>query len=272
MSAQTINHVKLDRDVTILSDPQAVNMADEWFDIANLNHFWTKRRFDVLTALLRRLSVSPGRACEIGCGHGLVQRQIEDRFGIAVDGIDLNLSSLKASISGKGKLFCYDIFEERPEFRETYDFLILFDVLEHIEDQLGFLTLASNFVRPGGSIAINVPARQELFSAFDVQVGHVRRYSLESLLEVVAKAGLNEKVTTYWGFPLVPLLWVRKIMLRGARGAQVIQAGFSPRGALVNHALTLLAGLEWIPSKTYGTGLMMIAEKPKPEPASLTNP
>jgi hypothetical protein len=53
MSAQTINHVKLDRDVTILSDPQAVNMADEWFDIANLNHFWTKRRFDVLTALLR---------------------------------------------------------------------------------------------------------------------------------------------------------------------------------------------------------------------------
>jgi hypothetical protein len=39
---------------------------------------------------------------------------------------------------------------------------------------------------------------------------------------------------------------------------------------LVNHALTLLAGLERIPSTTYGTGLMMIAEKPKP--ASLTNP
>jgi 2-polyprenyl-3-methyl-5-hydroxy-6-metoxy-1,4-benzoquinol methylase len=116
------------------------------------------------------LSVSPECACEIGCGHGLVQRQIEDRFGIPVDGIDLNLSSLKASISGKGKLFCYDIFEERPEFRETYDFLILFDVLEHIEDQLGFFTLASNFLPPGGSIAINVPARQELFSAFDVQV------------------------------------------------------------------------------------------------------
>ena len=264
MGAQIINHVKLDRDITILSDPQAVSMADEWFDIVSLDHFWTKRRFDVLTALLRRLSFSPGRACEIGCGNGLLQRQIEDRFGIAVDGIDLNLSALKASVSSKGKLFYYDIFEERPEFRETFDFVILFDVLEHIEDQFGFLTRASDFVRPGGSIAINVPAGQELFSAFDVQVGHVRRYSLESLSEVVAKAGLNQKVTTYWGYPLVPLLWVRKKMLRGARGAQVIQAGFSPRSALVNHALTLLASLERIPSKTYGTGLMMIAEKPKP--------
>src|SRR5271166_3625504 len=138
MDAQTINHVKLERDIAILSYPQAVNMADEWFDIVNLDHFWTKRRFDVLTTLLRRLSVSPGRACEIGCGHGLVQRQIEDRFSIPVDGIDLNLSALKSSVSGKGRLFCYDIFEERPEFRETYEFLILFDVLEHIEDQLGF--------------------------------------------------------------------------------------------------------------------------------------
>jgi SAM-dependent methyltransferase len=262
MGAPTINHVKLDREITILSDPRAVNMADEWFDIVNLDHFWTKRRFDVLTALLRRLSVSPGRACEIGCGHGLLQRQIEDRFGIPVDGIDLNLSALKTSVSCQGKLFCYDIFEERPEFRETYDFLFLFDVLEHIEDQLGFLTRAIDFVRPGGWIAINVPARQELFSAFDAQVGHVRRYSLESLSEVVATAGLNEKVTTYWGYPLVPLLWVRKMMLRGARGPKVIQTGFSPRSALINHALTMLAGLERIPSKTYGTGLMMIAEKP----------
>jgi len=262
MGARTINHLKLDRDITILSDPQVVSMADEWFEIANLYHFWTRRRFDVLTALLRRLSFSPGRACENGCGNGLIQRQIEDRFGIPVDGIDLNLSALKASVSYKGQLFCYDIFEERPEFREKYDFLILFDVLEHIEDQLGFLTRASEFVRPGGSIAINVPARQELFSVFDVHVGHVRRYSLESLSEVVAKAGLDEKVTTYWGYPLVPLLWVRRIMLRGTRRDQVIQAGFSPRGGLVNHALTLVAGLERIPNKTYGTGLMMIAEKP----------
>jgi len=271
MGAQIINHVKADRGITILSDPRVVSMSDKWFDVVNLDHFWTRRRFDVLRALLRRLSVFPGRACEIGCGNGLVQRQMEDRFGIPVDGIDLNLSALKASVSRKGKLFCYDILEQRPEFRETYDFLILFDVLEHIEDQLGFLTRAGDFVCPGGSIAINVPAGQELFSAFDVQVGHVRRYSLESLSEVVAKAGLNEKVATYWGYPLVPLLWLRKKMLGGSRGDQVIQTGFSPRSPLVNSALTLLAGLERIPSKSYGTGLMMIAEKPK-QPASLTNP
>ena len=261
MGAQTINHVKLDREIAILSDPQAVNMADEWFDIVNLDHFWTRRRFHVLTALLRRLSLSPGRACEIGCGNGILQKQIEDYFGIPVDGIDLNLFALKASLSRKGKLFCYDIFEERPEFRERYDFVILFDVLEHIEDQVGFLRRASEFVRPGGSIAINVPAGQELFSAFDAQVGHVRRYSQKLLSEVVLTAGLDQKMTTYWGYPFVPLLWVRKQMLMGARRDDVIQAGFSPRNALINRALTLIGGLERIPSSIYGTGLMTIAER-----------
>jgi SAM-dependent methyltransferase len=253
---------RLDRDVVIVSDPKAVNMADEWFDIANLDHFWIKRRFDVLTALLRSLSLSPGRACEVGCGNGLVQRQIEDHFGLPVDGIDLNLPALKANASRKGNLFYYDIFEERPEFKETYDFLILFDVLEHIEDQLGFLSRASDFVRPGGSIAINVPARQELFSAYDIQAGHVRRYSLESLSTVVAKAGLEEKASTYWGYPLVPLLWARQRILRTARADRVIQTGFSPRGTLLNQAFSLIARWERIPNKRYGTSLMVIAEKP----------
>ena len=45
MGDPTINHVKLDRDITILSDPQAVNMADEWFDIVNLDDFLDQAPF-----------------------------------------------------------------------------------------------------------------------------------------------------------------------------------------------------------------------------------
>lgn len=142
--------MKSERHVTVVSNPKPVNMADEWFEIANLKHFWIRRRFNVLVALLEDLNLSPECACEVGCGNGLVQRQIEDHFNTPVDGIDLNLEALKASLSRTGKLFFYDIFEKMPEFQEKYDFLILFDVLEHIEDQLGFLKRATEFVRPGG--------------------------------------------------------------------------------------------------------------------------
>jgi SAM-dependent methyltransferase len=254
--------MKSERDVVIVSDPKVVNMADEWFEIANLDHFWIKRRFNVLITLLRHLNLSPGRACEIGCGNGLVQRQIEDHFGLPVDGIDLNLAPLRASVSRKGNLFYYNIFEERAEFEEAYEFLVLFDVIEHVDDQAAFLARASDFVRPGGAIAINVPARQELFSAYDDQAGHLRRYSLESLSKVVGEAGLNEKASTYWGYPLVPLLWLRKQILRNIRADRVIESGFSPRNSVANRALSLLASLEWIPNKRYGTSLMLIAEKP----------
>ncbi|MBV8375930.1 MAG: class I SAM-dependent methyltransferase [Verrucomicrobia bacterium] len=256
--------MKSERQVTVVSNPKPVNMADEWFEIAGLNHFWIRRRFDVLVALLKNLNLSPECACEVGCGNGLVQRQIEDRFDTPVDGIDLNLAALRASVSRTGKLFYYDIFEERPEFQERYDFLILFDVLEHIEDQHGFLKRASEFLRPGGSIAINVPARQELFSAYDTQAGHLRRYSLKALSEVVEKSGLDQRVSTYWGYPLVPLLWARQRLLRNTSKEKVIRIGFSPRGSIANYGLSMLARLERIPNKVYGTSLMMIGQKPRP--------
>jgi ubiquinone/menaquinone biosynthesis C-methylase UbiE len=35
------------------------------------------------------------RIAEIGCGHGMVQRQIEDHFTVEVDGIDPNLAALR---------------------------------------------------------------------------------------------------------------------------------------------------------------------------------
>ena len=121
------------------SEGMPVNMADSWFEVATLDHFWIRRRFDVLRRLLGKDYRPSGLVAEVGCGHGLVQSQFRSAYGLAVDGFELNEHALAASVATDQPRFIYDIHERREELGGKYDLIILFDVIEHIEDDAGFL-------------------------------------------------------------------------------------------------------------------------------------
>ncbi len=107
-----------------------------------------------------------------------------------------------------------DISEKRPEFRELYDVIILFDVVEHIEPTRPFLQAALFHLKPGGVVLVNVPALQGLFSVYDTVAGHYRRYTLDTLAAEFASFDVSVVDRVYWGFSMVPLLWLRKQVLR----------------------------------------------------------
>src|ERR1700675_2325409 len=98
------------RKIEYLSSPAEVSMADCWFEIASIEHFWVRRRFDVLRTLAGDLIASAKEMAEIGCGHGLLQKQIEDGYGREVAGFDLNEYALKQNVSRRSSVSCYDIF------------------------------------------------------------------------------------------------------------------------------------------------------------------
>jgi SAM-dependent methyltransferase len=249
------------RRIEFISEPSAVNMADDWFDIATPEHFWIRRRFDVVKNLLRGLHLWEWRVAEVGCGHGLVQQQFEQEFGVAVDGIELNLFSLRQNVSTRGRLLHYDICERRPEFGGRYDLVILFDVLEHIEHEERFLEAIKFLAKDGGHVLINVPAIQPLYSAYDLRAGHLRRYALPELVRLLTRRNLEIVASTYWGLPLYPFLWVRKRHLRYVAPERVIRSGFDPGSKLVNRAMYLLSQAESIPQTFCGTSAMVLAKK-----------
>ena len=73
----------------------------------------------------------------------------------------------------------------------TYDVVLLLDVLEHVEDDRGFLVQSVlPHVSPSGRLVISVPAHGWLFSEHDRYLKHYRRYStrqIRSLLTEVAE-------------------------------------------------------------------------------------
>jgi SAM-dependent methyltransferase len=245
--------------IEYLSPPAKVSMADQWFEVAPLDHFWVRRRFEVLQRLAGPWISDACEIAEIGCGHGLLQRQIEDAYGRSVTGFDLNEIALKQNLSRHSKVCCYDIFRQDALLREKFDVIFLFDVLEHIAEENGFLQALLCHLAPGGRVVVNVPAGQWAFSSYDRAAGHMRRYSLETLNDVAGRNNLDLCEWSYWGFPLVPVLALRKLFLRGKSDQQeVITAGFASRTPTVNKILTALSAWESIPQRLLGTSLMAV--------------
>jgi SAM-dependent methyltransferase len=253
------NKIESARPVVFLSKPLDGIMADRYFDIASPEHFWCKRRFEVLRKLADGKLRSAQKIAEIGCGNGLLIRQIEDAYDVAPVGFDLHEKALSGGICRRGQLYCYDIHDRAGEFRNAFDLLLMFDVLEHIDDQDRFLDSAKFHLAKGGCIIINVPALQWLYSPYDEVQGHRRRYSLDALLAVAQRCGFHAEAITYWGAPLVPVLAMRKAVLAMRKTSDDTYAtGFDPGGKMIDSGLLHLSRCELLPQRLAGVSVMAV--------------
>ena len=236
-------------------------MADRWFEVAPIDHFWVRRRFEVFRWLASGLIANAREIAEIGCGHGLLQLQIEEAYDRSVTGFDLNEVALKQNMSRRSAINCYDIYQKDPALQGKFDLIFLFDVLEHITDEDGFLSALLFHLAPSGKLAVNVPAGMWAYSAYDIAAGHVRRYSIPSLRETAKRSDLTIKQRTYWGLPLVPTLVLRKLWLLGQHDKdKIISAGFDSRTNVINQLLGMVSRCEPIPQSFLGTSLMAVLQ------------
>jgi SAM-dependent methyltransferase len=244
--------------IETISEPQAVSMADDWFQLATSDHFWMQWRHRILLRTIKRAGTPLRRALEIGCGHGVARDMLERDLGITVDGCDLNRTALEMAKPGKGKLFIYNIFDQEPSLLGRYDAVFLLDVIEHINDDAAFLTAALRHLRPGGLVAVNVPASMLFFSEYDRAAGHVRRYSAGSLTKLLRRCGVQVDAIHRWGLLMVPLLLVRKMVLRRAKTGAAIRAGFVPPNGMSRLLLHGMKNIETaLPfSMPFGTSVL----------------
>ena len=230
--------------IETFSEPQAVSMADEWFELATADHFWMQWRHRLLVRALKRAGDRVRHGLEIGCGHGVARDMLERDLGIPVDGCDLNRTVLEAAKPGKGQLFLYNILDQKPSLLGRYDAVFLLDVIEHIDDDTTFLLAALRHLRSGGLVAVNVPANMLLFSDYDRAAGHVRRYTPGGLRKLLDNCGVETQAVEPWGMLMTPLLFVRKALLCRAKRSEIIRTGFVPPNAASRLLLHGMKNLE----------------------------
>jgi SAM-dependent methyltransferase len=107
-------------------------------------------------------------------------------------------------------------------FRQHFDAVGLFDVMEHLEEERPVLEAAHRVLRPGGLLLVTVPANESLWSYFDVLACHKRRYGKEQLRERLVDAGFEIQFLSYYmavTFPIL-LMWRRLARTLASASAQ----------------------------------------------------
>jgi len=79
-----------------------------------------------------------------------------------------------------------------------YDTILYLDVLEHIKDDSMEIQTAFESLNKGGALVISVPAFQHLYSKFDKDVDHFRRYSKNTLKSLTTKIGFASTKLIYF--------------------------------------------------------------------------
>jgi len=251
----------------ILSTAAAADFTEIYYDFASDGHFWLRWRFRNLLHAAKKLGLDPTSplfGLDIGCGNGAVQEQLAAHTQWRADGCDLNRAALSRHVGHGGRVLYYDINDRRPELRDKYDFLLMFDVIEHIEKTTPFIESAAHHLKPGGYVFVNVPACQSLYSRYDAVQGHYRRYDKTLLRQHLVEAGLTLRSMRYWGALLLPALIARKIYVdQKSAPDDIIRAGFHPPNRIVSAVLSAALACEtMLPSPPIGTSLLAIARKP----------
>jgi 2-polyprenyl-3-methyl-5-hydroxy-6-metoxy-1,4-benzoquinol methylase len=89
------------------------------------------------------------------------------------------------------KVHCGSIYS--LNINHKFDTILYIDVLEHIKDDKEELEAAFLLLKEGGNLIILSPAHQFLYSSFDFNVGHYRRYSKRQLSKISPQKSILKK-------------------------------------------------------------------------------
>lgn len=98
---------------------------------------------------------------------------------------------LAAALRGEARAQAVHGLFDGSQAGKGYDSVLYVNVLEHVEHERDELAAAHAALRPGGRLLVYVPALPWLFSNFDREVGHFRRYTKDGLERVVEHAGFE---------------------------------------------------------------------------------
>jgi SAM-dependent methyltransferase len=232
------------------------------------------RRYCALR-LIERLQ--PGRVLEVGCGAGDLLARVAAR-GCEAVGVDASPAAREEALArAKG---CAGRVSVEPELPAgSFDLVMAFEVLEHIERDEEALAQWVLRVRPGGHLLLSVPAHHRRWGPSDEWAGHFRRYERDELRERLRAAGLAVELIWSYGFPLAN--WVEPLRDWLAARRNAAETAMTPaersarsgveRGGLERFGSVLVAGpliapFCWLQlaflERDWGNGYLALARRP----------
>lgn len=247
------------------------------------NHF---RARQMLAKLPQTKKGQAPKVLDIGCGRGSLLRALSaqgcDAYGVEM--ADFPLDSL-----GEGIKLYKGALESLPLEAESFDLVIIWHALEHVEDPLGTLKSAARLLRSSGRLAIAVPNfsswQAHLFGPrwFHLDVPrHLYHFTPKTLERGISQAGLRLESWNSWSLIQTPYGLLQSAlnrlrpekpnqlfrMLKGEQSLSIGELGWLAGGLL----LMPIALGEFLVSGLFGRGACIVcyAAKPHPDDSALS--
>ena len=177
-----------------------------------IGNFWHVSRNQLILWALKKFFPQAQSFLEIGCGTGYVLSGVKEaRPELCLSGSEIDCAGLHFA---RQRLQNTDLFQmdaRRIPYGDEFDVIGAFDVIEHIKEDEAVLTQMHRACRSGGGIILTVPQHPFLWSDYDVEAHHVRRYRATELRAKVEKAGFEILTMTSFVSFLLPAMLLSRL-------------------------------------------------------------
>jgi SAM-dependent methyltransferase len=187
-------------------DPYDVSLFEALAE-AEPHSFWFRARNRLIVSTLRRHFPEARSLLELGCGTGYVLEALHAAFpALRLVGSELYEEGLAVARRRLPDVELVRLDARELPYRDEFDVVGAFDVLEHLDEDEVVLEQAFAAVRPAGGVLLLVPQHPRLWSAMDDVAHHVRRYTRSELVGKVRRAGFEVERATSFVSSLLPAM------------------------------------------------------------------
>ncbi len=211
-----------------------------------------------IVAKLSRHAPAAQRVLEFGAGIGTLALGWTKQTGVQPECLEID-PGMRQVLAERG-LACH---ASLASVGGDLDAIYTSNVLEHIEDDVATLLALKSHLKPGGVLAIYVPAFMLLYSEFDAAIGHYRRYEKTELLDKLRRTGYEVMECAYadsLGFFAWLSVKLRKRQAVGGQGSGALRV-YDRYIFPISRLLDAL-GLRHL----FGKNLLVVARKPAGPP------
>jgi SAM-dependent methyltransferase len=172
--------------------------------------WWYHARIFAVQKILSSFKARNEVICDIGAGYGAMCAALKP-YG-SVMAFEPEDAARKECEKTCDEVFDSGDLSQLVQIHHgRFSLVTLFDVVEHVEDDVSFLQQVHRLISPHGHILVTVPAYMWLWSELDELAMHYRRYDRKQIVALLEQTGYEIRFVSYWNMMLlVPAYIVRR--------------------------------------------------------------
>lgn len=231
-------------------------------------HWWFSGRRSIISCVIASMQLgAEAKILEIGSGTG-GNLEMLSTFG-TVSALEMDKTARSIAMEktgGRFNIYSGSCPSDIPFTDEKFDLICLFDVLEHINEDVETLVAIKGLLSDSGKVIITVPAYRWLWGPHDEFLHHVRRYTRAELREKTIASGFSYMKLTYFNTLLFPLAAAMRLKdkLLSNKSASGTNIPFAPLNRILASIFSLERFLIGNLNFPFGVSLLCILQADSP--------